>query len=147
MYLIIKLMNWGEKNAKKIKGSMFAKFVLAFIIILVLFAAASYVEYYYSHQVSDLEEEIMKMQVFQLELANLEIDHHLWLSSFYEMFLGDQIPELGDHTECNLGQWYYDITPEDYFREPYEALEEPHTHLHSGGKEGDQKILPAVLLR
>ncbi|MFN2340371.1 MAG: methyl-accepting chemotaxis protein [Halanaerobium sp.] len=120
---------------KKIKGSMFAKFALSFLLIIILFAAASYVEYHYSHQVIELEEEIMEMQDFQLDLANLEIDHHLWLISLYEMFLDDNVPELGDHTECNLGQWYYDITPEDYFREPYEAMEEPHTHLHSDGQE------------
>ncbi|MFN2340296.1 MAG: methyl-accepting chemotaxis protein [Halanaerobium sp.] len=120
---------------KKIKGSMFAKFVLSFLIIIALFAAASYVEYYYSHRVIELEEEIMEMQDFQLELANLEIDHHLWMISLYEMMIGGPAPELGDHTECNLGQWYYNITPEDYFREAYEEMEEPHTQLHSHGQE------------
>lgn len=106
---------------KKIKGSIFVKFVLAFLIIIVLFAAASYIEYYYSHRVIEMEEEIMEMQDFQLELANLEIDHHLWMISLYDMMIGGPAPELGDHTECNLGSWYYDMTPEDYFREPYEA--------------------------
>ena len=120
---------------KKIKGSMFAKFALSFLIIIALFAAASYIEYYYSHQVIEMEEEIMEMQDFQLELANLEIDHHLWMISLYDMMIGGPAPELGDHTECNLGQWYYNITPEDYFREPYEAMEEPHTHLHRHGQE------------
>lgn len=105
---------------KKIKGSMFAKFVLSFLIIIVLFAGASYVEYYYSHQVIEMEEEIMEMQDFQLELANLEIDHHLWMISLYDMMIGGPVPELGDHTECNLGQWYYNITPKDYFRGPYQ---------------------------
>lgn len=120
---------------KKIKGSMFAKFVLSFLIIIALFAAASYVEYYYSHQVIEMEREIMEMQDFQLELANLEIDHHLWMISLYDMMIGGPAPELGDHTECNLGQWYYNITPEDYFSEPYQAMEEPHTHLHKYGQE------------
>jgi methyl-accepting chemotaxis protein len=75
------------------------------------------------------------MQDFQLELANLEIDHHLWMISLYDMMIGGPAPELGDHTECNLGQWYYNITPEDYFSEPYQAMEEPHTHLHRHGQE------------
>jgi methyl-accepting chemotaxis protein len=114
---------------------MFAKFALSFLIIIALFAAASYVEYYYSHRVIELEEEIMEMQDFQLELANLEIDHHLWMISLYDMMIGGPAPELGDHTECNLGQWYYNITPEDYFSEPYQAMEEPHTHLHRHGQE------------
>jgi methyl-accepting chemotaxis protein len=114
---------------------MFAKFALSFLIIIALFAAASYVEYYYSHRVIEMEEEIMEMQDFQLELANLEIDHHLWMISLYDMMIGGPAPELGDHTECNLGQWYYNITPEDYFSEPYQAMEEPHTHLHRHGQE------------
>lgn len=120
---------------KKIKGSMFAKFVLSFLLIIILFAAASYVEYYYTHRVIEMEEEIMEMQDFQLQLANLEIDHHLWMISLYDMMIGGEAPALGDHTECNLGQWYYNITPEDYFREPYEEMEEPHTHLHRHGQE------------
>jgi len=120
---------------KKIKGSMFAKFVLSFLLIIILFAAASYVEYYYTHRVIEMEEEIMEMQDFQLQLANLEIDHHLWMISLYDMMIGGEAPALGDHTECNLGQWYYNITPEDYFREPYEEMEEPHTHLHKHGQE------------
>ncbi len=120
---------------KKIKSSMFAKFVLSFLVIIILFGIASYIEYYYSHKVIEMEEEIMEMQDFQLRLANLEIDHHLWMISIYDMIAGGEAPALGDHTECNLGQWYYNITPEDYFREPYEAMEEPHTHLHRHGKE------------
>jgi len=120
---------------KKIKESMFAKFALSFLIIIVLFAAASYVEYYYSHRVIEMEEEVMEMQDFQLELSNLEIDHHLWMISLYDMMIGGPAPELGDHTECNLGQWYYNISPEDYFREAYEAMEEPHRHLHKHGQE------------
>ena len=120
---------------KKIKSSIFAKFVLSFLIIIALFAAASYIEYYYTHKVMKIEEEIVEMQDFQLKLSNLEIDHHLWMISIYDMIAGGEAPQLGDHTECNLGQWYYDITPKDYFKEPYEAMEEPHTNLHSQGKE------------
>ena len=120
---------------KKIKGSMFAKFVLSFLMIILIFGAALYIEYYYTHQVMDLEEEIIEMNNFQEKLMSLEIDHLVWMSSLYEMMIGGEAPQLGDHTECNLGQWYYEITPEDYFREPYQAMEEPHTHLHSHGKE------------
>ena len=120
---------------KKIKGSMLAKFVLSFLLIIIIFGAALYIEYYYTHQVMDMEEEIIEMNNFQEQLLNLEIDHLVWMTSLYEMMVGGEAPTLGDHTECNLGQWYYDITPEDYFREPYEAMEEPHTHLHSHGKE------------
>ena len=55
--------------------------------------------------------------------------------SIYDMMVGGEAPELGDHTQCNLGEWYYNITPEDYFAEPYQAMEEPHTNLHKHGKE------------
>ncbi|ADO76577.1 methyl-accepting chemotaxis protein [Halanaerobium praevalens] len=120
---------------KKIKGSMFAKFILAFLVIIVLFATASYIEYHYSHQVIKMEEEIMEMQDFQLKLTNLEIDHHLWMISLYEMLIGGNRPQLGDHTECNLGQWYYSIEPEPYFKNPYQAMEKPHELLHKHGQE------------
>src|SRR6056297_1796882 len=114
---------------------MLAKFVLSFLLIIIIFGAALYIEYYYTHQVMDMEEEIIEMNNFQEQLLNLAIEHLVWMTSLYEMMVGGEAPTLGDHTECNLGQWYYDITPEDYFREPYEAMEEPHTHLHSHGKE------------
>ncbi len=120
---------------KKIKGSIFSKFVLSFLLIIIVFGAALYIEYYYTHQVMDMEEEIIEMNNFQEQLMSLEIDHLVWMSNLSDMFIGGPAPELGDHTECNLGQWYYDITPEDYFREPYEEMEEPHTHLHSHGQE------------
>ena len=120
---------------KKIKSSIFAKFVLSFLLIILLFGIASYIEYHYTHKVIEIEEEIMEMQDFQLRLANLEIDHHLWMIGIYDMMAGGEAPQLGDHTECNLGQWYYDITPQDYFKEPYKAMEEPHTKLHSLGQE------------
>lgn len=120
---------------KKIKSSMFAKFVLAFLLIIILFAAASYIEFYYSHQVLEMEEEIIAMENFQLELANLEIDHHLWMISLYDMLVGGPVPALGKHTECNLGQWYYDTTPKSYFKEPFAAMEKPHRHLHNHGLE------------
>lgn len=43
---------------KKIRKSMFAKFTLSFLLLIILFATASYFEYYYSHQVFLIEEEV-----------------------------------------------------------------------------------------
>lgn len=120
---------------KKIKGSMLAKFVLSFLLIILIFGAALYIEYYYTHKVMDLEEEIIEMNNFQENLLSLEIDHDLWVISLYDMFVGEEVPELGSHRECNLGEWYYNITPEEYFREAYEAMETPHEKLHSTGIE------------
>lgn len=120
---------------KKLKSSMFLKFVFAFLIIIVLFATASYIEYYYSHQVLEMEEEIIEMENFQLQLANLEIDHHLWMISLYDMLVGGPVPKLGQHTECNLGNWYYNTKPNTYFEENFNELEEPHRHLHKHGLE------------
>ncbi|MFP4021603.1 MAG: methyl-accepting chemotaxis protein [Halanaerobium sp.] len=131
---------------KKIKRSMLAKFALSFLLIILIFGAAFYLEYYYTHQVMDLEEEIIEMNNFQESLLSLEIDHDLWVISLYDMFVGGETPTLEDHTECNLGQWYYDITPEEYYRDPYEEMEVPHEKLHSTGievanlyKEGEEE--------
>jgi len=35
----------------------------------------------------------------------------------------------------NLGGWYYNMEPKDYYIEPYQAMEEPHQHLHVHGQE------------
>ncbi|MFW6007334.1 MAG: methyl-accepting chemotaxis protein [Halanaerobiales bacterium] len=120
---------------KKIKSSMFIKFVLAFLIIITIFIASKLIDNYYDNRVAEIENEVDKMQDFQLFLANLEIDHHLWMIEVYDMFAGGETPELGHYTECNLGEWYYDMTPEDYYIEPYEAMEDPHSQLHETGQE------------
>ena len=120
---------------KKIKGSMFAKFVLAFLLIIILFVAAILIDNYFDNEVARIEAEIDERQDFQLFLSNLEIDHYMWAISIYDMLATGEAPDLGDHTECNLGQWYYDITPEDYFADEYEAMEEPHIQLHAAGQE------------
>ncbi len=120
---------------KKIKSSMFAKFVLAFALIIVLFLVSSYVEYHYNHEVMNIGSEIDEMKDFQLFLSNLEIDHHLWMMSLYNMFVTGEAPTLGNHENCNLGEWYYSIEPKDYFLEPYQNMEAPHINLHSQGQQ------------
>ena len=120
---------------KKIKGSMFAKFILAFALILILIIGSKFIDNYYANQVSEINNEINEMQELEIFLLDLEIDHHLWMMEIYDMMTGGEAPELGDHTECNLGNWYYEIQPEDFYRGPYEAMEEPHTQLHTAGIE------------
>ncbi len=120
---------------KKIKSSLFLKFILAFLLIIIVFIAANWLNEVYNQRVSDMEAEVNEMQDFQQHLLNLEIDHHMWAISVYDMLTTGEAPDLGDHTECNLGQWYYDITPDDYYAEEYEALEEPHIQLHAAGME------------
>lgn len=120
---------------KKIKSSMFAKFILAFSLILILIIGSKVIDNYYDSQVAEINNEINEMQELEIFLLNLEIDHHLWMMEIYDMLVGGEAPELGDHTECNLGTWYYDIEPEDFYRESYEAMEDPHTQLHTAGIE------------
>lgn len=128
-------MGVGLQMINKIKSSMFAKFMLAFLIIITLFIAAILIDNYYNNQVANIESEIDDMQDFQLFLSNLEIDHHLWMMQIYEALTGGETPDLGHYTECNLGQWYYNIEPDDYYLEPYEDMEEPHSVLHISGIE------------
>nr|WP_279237160.1 methyl-accepting chemotaxis protein [Alkaliphilus pronyensis] len=49
------------------------------------------------------------------------------------MFITGDIPESVDHTQCNLGKWYYSYEPQDYNRDAYIALEEPHIKAHKSG--------------
>ncbi|MFW5795037.1 MAG: CZB domain-containing protein, partial [Bacillota bacterium] len=120
---------------KKVKSSMFAKFILAFALILILIIGSKIIDNYYANQVTEINNEINEMQELEIFLLNLEIDHHLWTMEIYDMMTGGKAPELEDHTECNLGNWYYDIEPEDFYREPFEAMEDPHTQLHTAGIE------------
>ncbi|SDL30595.1 methyl-accepting chemotaxis protein [Halarsenatibacter silvermanii] len=120
---------------KKIRGSLFLKFILAFLLIILLFVAANWLDEVYDQRVADIEAEINEMQNLQQHFLNLEIDHHMWAMSIYDMLTTGEAPDLVDHTECNLGQWYYDTSPEDFYADEYEALEEPHIQLHAAGNE------------
>lgn len=120
---------------KKIKSSMFIKFVLSFLLIILLFIASSLIDNNYDNRINRIEREIDELQDLQHFMDQLEIDHHLLMIEVYEMFAGGEVPELGHHTECNLGQWYYDTEPRDYYVESYKDMEEPHSKLHKTGQE------------
>lgn len=73
---------------KKIKSSMFAKFILAFSLILILIIGSKVIDNYYDSQVAEINNEINEMQELEIFLLNLEIDHHLWMMEIYDMLAG-----------------------------------------------------------
>ncbi|MFW5986055.1 MAG: methyl-accepting chemotaxis protein, partial [Halanaerobiales bacterium] len=118
------------------KNSIFTKFLLAVMIIVIVIAAQGVISYYLFQKNGELEEELMTAHQLQTFLAEREIDHHLWMIRIYDMFAGGPIPEgVESYQDCNLGQWYYDYEPRDYNRQPYEELKEPHQILHESSQE------------
>jgi len=75
----------------------------------------------------------------QILLQTVKADHITWKIRLANMVLGgDVIPddEIKDHTQCRLGQWYYD-RGEDQFRsnDAFQKMEPPHIRVHELGKE------------
>ncbi len=118
------------------KNSIFMKFLIAIMVIVLLIIGQSVVSYYLFERNGILEEKISGAQQMEISLLEKEIDHHLWMIRLYDMFAGGEIPaEIKEPTECALGQWYYDYDPPAYLASDYKALETPHDRLHNSSRE------------
>jgi len=75
----------------------------------------------------------------QILLQTVKADHVTWKIRLAAMAMGgDIIPdnELKDHTQCRLGQWYYDKGQENFRgNDAFEKIEQPHARVHELGKE------------
>ncbi len=119
-----------------LKNSILTKFMVSFLILIVLIAAQGAVAYITFEKNDELEEMIGKSHALRTFLTEREVDHHLWMISLYDMFAGGPIPEkISSYQECNLGKWYYSTEPDDYYRQYYEELEGPHRELHESSRE------------
>ena len=75
----------------------------------------------------------------QILLQTVKADHITWKIRLAAMAMGgDIIPdnELKDHTQCRLGQWYYDKGQKNFkSNEAFQKIERPHARVHEIGKE------------
>jgi len=75
----------------------------------------------------------------QILLQTVKADHVTWKIRLAAMAMGgDIIPdnELKDHTQCRLGQWYYNKGQENFKNsEAFQKMEQPHARVHEIGKE------------
>lgn len=116
--------------------SLFARFLTATMLIALLISIQGVVTYFFFTKNDQLKDQITNAYELQSFLIEAEVDHHLWVIQLYDLFAGGPIPEnINNHTECNLGKWYYSIKPESFYQVYYDRLEEPHKKLHQSSAE------------
>ena len=75
----------------------------------------------------------------EILLHTVKADHIAWKIKLANMVLGgEQInaDEFIDHTQCRLGQWYYDKGIQYFENSPsFKQMEPPHVRVHEIGKE------------
>jgi len=75
----------------------------------------------------------------QILLQTVKADHITWKIRLTSMVMGQEtIPEdeLKDHTQCRLGQWYYNKGMTHFSgNEAFQRMEHPHARVHEIGKE------------
>lgn len=105
----------------------FSAIVLAIMVLLITFLV-------YEHTSTQQIERMQRAYELNTFLVEREVDHMVWMENVTRMFATGQIPPaLSDHRGCELGQWYYNFTPEPYNRRVYEDLEIPHRMMHEIG--------------
>ncbi|MEW6115426.1 MAG: methyl-accepting chemotaxis protein [Nitrospirota bacterium] len=90
---------------------------------------------------ADLEM-LQKYRELQGLMAPRIIDHLKWAENLAVgtiMFGKDFTGQL-DHTQCNLGKWYYDFKPPQEVSEEFKKIDEPHRRVHASAP----KILAAL---
>ena len=71
-------------------------------------------------------------------LQSVKMDHLVWKQEVYLCLraeLDRSVDEFSDHTNCRLGQWYYEGEGSHQFADSpaFKALEEPHKQVHENG--------------
>ncbi len=81
----------------------------------------------------------------QALLGSVTIDHFKWAEALGvgTIAFGREFTGQLDHTQCNLGKWYYGFEPPEELEEPFKKIEEPHRRLHASAA----KIIAAVKSR
>lgn len=73
----------------------------------------------------------------QAFLDSVKLDHAIWKNNVYRLIQKGSINEtVNTHTECRLGQWYYQGDGKAYSHlNGYKLLEAPHKDVHACGRE------------
>ncbi len=74
-------------------------------------------------------------------IQTVKLDHVVWKSEVYSLYMGTSHKELADfadHTLCRLGKWYYQGEGAEKYShtDSYRKLEAPHRDVHYYGLEG-----------
>ncbi|SES82943.1 HAMP domain-containing protein [Natronincola peptidivorans] len=113
--------------------TIFKKLLAAFLAIIILMIGMMMFTTINSDSIYGRNQQIYEDKDTIAFFIEKEVDHLRWLNGLSSMFITGEIPASVDHTECDLGQWYYAYEPEEHNHEIYMALEAPHINAHSSG--------------
>ncbi|KLV09617.1 chemotaxis protein [Photobacterium aquae] len=85
---------------------------------------------------SEYMKRVIHMTATRAFLDTVKLDHAIWKNNIYCLLQKGLFGEnVNSHTECRLGQWYYQGSGRLYshFRS-YALLEEPHKGVHDAGR-------------
>ncbi len=76
--------------------------------------------------------EVDKLRETQGLIAPRIIDHFKWAEALAvgTLIFGNEFTGQVDHTQCNLGKWYYEYKPPKEAESAYRRLDEPHRRVH-----------------
>lgn len=71
-------------------------------------------------------------------LQTVKLDHVVWKAEVYRFIWGmsekESIEDFKDHTQCRLGQWYYEGDGKQYSKlTSFKKVEVPHAEVHNEG--------------
>ncbi|MCC5912683.1 MAG: CZB domain-containing protein [Clostridiaceae bacterium] len=113
---------------------IFQKNLIAFLAVIVLMVAMSTFAIINFQQIEEKNRDIYEDKDNIAFFIEKEVDHLRWLNRLSNMFISGKIPLADDHTQCDLGQWYYSHEAEEHYEDIFIALEKPHMEVHSSGK-------------
>ncbi len=120
------------KKATSLRIKFIFYFSIIIAILLVDFLLTYDLEKEYSSSVEDTVE--------ALEIANFMneriIDHEAYVLNTMLFMTGNiDDPGVSVHTECNLGKWYYNATPDPEYEDVFHEIDAAHENLHNASKE------------
>ncbi len=107
------------------------KFIVSFLIIILMLVTQLGINILLTTRVNNLMHEAIDSKTFEVFIRDRIIDHEEYILKFSLAVSGslDQV-EASEYTDCNLGRWYYEHTPEPRYASLFKALDVPHKDLH-----------------
>lgn len=83
--------------------------------------------------------DVINQSALSAFIQTIKLDHIVWKADVYSVVFENSAKSIDDftqHTNCRLGQWYYNGEGKKYASlSTYSAIEEPHKRIHSTGIE------------
>lgn len=83
--------------------------------------------------------DVIKQSALRAFIQTVKLDHIVWKTDVYSKMFENSSKSIDDfskHTNCRLGQWFYQGDGQQYSEHhAYAAIEEPHKRFHAAGIE------------